>query len=396
MSQFYNLNTIMGYICRYPKVNKMQTILKLTFMLFLCASAQGQSFKGVIINSETQQPISQITIVSSDNTFFATSNDKGEIVLPESIINKKLFINDYEYIYSEKTFTSSQNFTWDLTPNSETLEEIVLYKNPKLILEEIINNSIKSFSSNIKLETYYRENYIENNQVGRFADGIIDFYVNSDQGNVQQVVKQSRAQSYTEINETNELLMSSPRQVLSLSMRFSEIRSLIKDNRHEFYIASKKVGDKTIHTCYISPKEKNRKRFQMKGYFIFDEEKKLILETSFAFDPEKKEYNNKTANVLIGKITFIDQQFKSKYVVADNLYYPTYAKRTIDLSSNSKIAKVKNERANNESYFYVLSIDKTATVPDVNKTSNYENLYSRGTIYKTEFWKDPEIINLNE
>lgn len=95
--------------------------------------------------------------------------------MPESIINKKLFINDYEYSYSEKTFTSSQNFTWDLTPNSETLEEIVIYKNPELVLEEIINNSIKSFSNNIKLETYYRENYIENNQIGRSADGILDF-----------------------------------------------------------------------------------------------------------------------------------------------------------------------------------------------------------------------------
>lgn len=378
------------------KTNKMQTILKLTFILLLCVSVQAQSFKGVIINNETQQPISQITIISSDNTFFATSNDKGEVILPESIINKKLFINDYEYSYSEKIFTSTQKFTWDLTPNSETLEEIVIYENPELTLEEIINNSIKSFSSNIKLETYYRENYIENNQIGRFADGMIDFYVNSEQGSIQQVVKQSRAQSYTEINETNELFMSSPKQVLSLSMRFSEIRSLIKDKRHEFYITSKKVGNKTLHTCYISPKEKNKKRFQMKGHFTFDEEKKLILETSFAFDPERKEYNNKTANVLIGKITFIDQQFKSKYVVADNLYYPSYAKRIIDLSSNSKIAKVKNERVNNESYFYVLSMDKKATVPDVNKTSNYENLYSRGTIYKTEFWNDPEIINLVE
>ncbi|HUH26362.1 MAG TPA: hypothetical protein VLY87_07030, partial [Flavobacterium sp.] len=97
-----------------------------------------------------------------------------------------------------------------------------------------------------------------------------------------------------------------------------------------------------------------------------------------------------------GKITFLEMQFKSKYIVTDQLYYPSYAKRVIDITSNSKLAKVKNERANNQSYFYVLGADKTTTIPAENKFYNAGNLYSRGTIYKDEFWKRPEIINIVE
>lgn len=208
-------------------------------------------------------------------------------------------------------------------------------------------------------------------------------------------MKQSRAQSYTEINETNELFMSSPRQVLSLSMRFSEIRSLIKDKRHEFYVASKKVGDKTIHTCYISPLEKSKKRFLMKGYFVFDETKKLILETYYGFDPEKKQYNT-TKNVILGKLDFNDITFKSKFVVNDLLYYPSFSKFSKNLTINSKLAKMKNIKVNNEAFFYTLNATKTNEKPKEERIFKIGTLYNSGDKYSREFWNDPEIINLVE
>src|SRR5690606_7039867 len=109
------------------------------------------------------------------------------------------------------------------------------------------------------------------NQTARFADGIVDFYVNRALNKVQPVVKQSRAKGFTEINELNETFAGSPNEIVASSMRFSRIHTLIKDTkRQEFYITSKKIGDKNIYTCYIIPKEKSKKRFLYKGYFTFD------------------------------------------------------------------------------------------------------------------------------
>ena len=374
---------------------------KQLFLALLCLctiSSIAQTFKGVVRNAETNAPAGQITIVSADQTFFVTSNDQGEVVLPENMVNKKLFINDYEYQYSEKAFTNTQDFVWELTPNSETLEEIVIYENPEMILEEVINHSIESFSSNLKLESYYRENYYENNQTARFADGIVDFYVNRALNKVQPVVKQSRAKGIAEISEVSESLMGSPSKLVDFAMQFNRLSKLIEDKRHEFYITSKTIGDKTIYTCYINPKEKSRRgmmNFLFKGYFRFDAEKKLILETNLGFAPEKKKYNNKPVNMIIAKITVWDYLIKAKYNVTDNLYYPTYAQWLFKGNVNSKLAKVDNEQVHSQSYFYVLSANKVLEMPAENKVHS-GNLYSRGSIYKEEFWKRPEIINLEE
>src|SRR5690554_4302953 len=106
----------------------MNLFIKALLFLFIGTMANAQSFQGVITDLETGKPISQITIVSADQTYFVTSNEKGEVVLSENIINKKLNINDYEYQYREKTFTSLQLYVCELTSNSETLDEFVIYE----------------------------------------------------------------------------------------------------------------------------------------------------------------------------------------------------------------------------------------------------------------------------
>lgn len=371
----------------------MNLFIKVLLFLFISAIANAQSFQGVVTDIETGKPISQITIVSVDQTYFVTSNEKGEVVLPETILNKKLFINDYEYQYSEKTFTSPQSFVWELTPNSETLEEIVIYEDAAKTLQEIIDNSIKSLSSNIKLETYYRENYIENNQIASFADGIVDFYISD---KIDMVAKQTRVKDFSEVNEENRAMANTPTQIVDISLRFSVLKKMLKDKKkYEYYVTAKKVGEKTIHTCYITPLEKSKKRFLMKGYFVFDEANKLILETSYGFDPEKKKYNS-PVNLIIGKIDFNNISFKSKFITTNLLYYPSYSKLSKDLTINSKLAKMKNVRVNNDSFFYTLNAVKTNKKPAEERIFKMGTLYSSGNKYSREFWNDPEISTLSE
>lgn len=369
----------------------MKLISTITLSLFCSIVSQAQTFKGVVKNAETQQPVSQITIVNEDQSFFTTSNEQGEVVLPDTVLNQKLFIDDYEYVYSEKTFTNTQPFVWEVQPNSETLEEIVIYENGSKILEEIIKNSIKSFSKNTKLESFYRENYIENNQIASFAEGIVDFYMGD---KIDMVAKQSHVEDFAEVDDFNRSSVSSPAEIVEASMRFNALLDMLKDkNKYEFYVTAKQVGNKTIHTCYISPLEKSKKRFLMKAFFVFDEAKKLILETNYAFDPEKKQYNS-TINVVITKIDINDVHFKSKYMVTDYLYYPSYAKFSKEAIVNSKLAKVKNAKINNESFFYAISATKTNEKPAEERIFKLKSLYSSGNKYSKEFWNDPEIKNL--
>lgn len=374
----------------------MKKHLFLLLIFFCQLYSFAQTFKGIVINNETSEPIGQITIVSADKTFFVTSNDKGEVVLPESMLNKKLFISDYEYAYSENTFNASKYFVWELTPNSETLEEMVIFEHPEIYLNGIIANSIKSFVSNTKLESYYRENYFENKKQASFAEGIVDFYVNNNLENVEMVVKQSRIKDFYNVNPTNRAVSSKPQDVIESSMLFSMLKKIIQDKKHyEFYITAKKVGEKTIHTFYVNPKEKSKAKHLFKGLVVFDDEKKLILETNFTFDPDRKKYNT-TINKIIVKADIKDIRFESKYMVSEDIYYPSYAKRTIDAIANSKLAKIDNARINNQAYFYVLSADKTIKRPSQNIIYNSGNLYNNGNKYTVEFWKNAKVINLVE
>lgn len=369
-------------------------ILLLTLFCELATFAQ--TFKGVIKNNETNEPIGQITITNTENSFFVTSNEKGEVVLPENMLNQKLLIDDYEYVYSEKVFTNTKSFIWELTPNSETLEEIIVFTDLTKFLEEVIDNSIKSFTPNTSLETYYRENYFENNKIASFAEGLVDFYIGGNTEPVLMLAKQTRTQDFVTVDEFNRYVISTPNELVEASMRFNVIRSLITDKKkYEIYVTAKQVGDKTVHTCYISPKEKSRKRSLIKGYFTFDAEKKLIYETNYAFDPEKKKHNT-TMNLIIGKIKIDEQKFQSKYIIGDNFYYPSYTTRTIEVVTNSKLAKMKDVKVHNQVYFYVLKAKTDTLKPEITKTLNNETLYSKGTVYKDEFWKLPEIINLTE
>ena len=361
--------------------------------LFIGITSNAQTFQGVIKNIETGEPIGQITIISSDQTFFVTSNEKGEVVLPESILNKKLFIDDYEYVYSEKTFTNTHPFVWELTPNSETLEEIVIYEDLKSFLKDVINNSIKSFNRNISLKTYCRENYLENNQLACFADGLVDFSINSVE-DVQSSIKQSRVKEYIDPNdEFSRQFNTSPANLAKRSMQFNFIKGLIKNKNYDFSVTAKLVGDKKIHTCYITPKEKSKKRYLSSGYFTFDEDKKLILETSFALAEEKLKYN-KPVNAILIKIELLEDNFVSKYLVTDNLYYPTYAKFNTKLFITPKGKDLKTIKLHSQSSFYTLKVNKsTSSKPDAFSSST---LYNRGTLYNTEFWNDPEISTLSE
>ena len=210
------------------------------------------------------------------------------------------------------------------------------------------------------------------------------------------VVKQSRIKDLYNVNPTNRAVSSKPQDVIESSMLFSMLKKIIQDKKqYEFYITAKKVGEKTIHTFYVNPKEKSKAKHLFKGSVVFDDEKKLILETNFAFDPDRKKYNT-PINKIVVKADIKDIRFESKYMVSEEFYHPSYAKRTIDAIANSKLAKIDNAHINNQAYFYVLSADKTTKRPSQNIIYNSGNLYNNGNKYTVEFWKNAKVINLVE
>lgn len=376
-------------------------ITALLVFLFCQYLTMAQSIQGRILDAETKKPLSQITVFTADASVFVTSNQKGEITLDaQQVLHQTLYIDDYEYEVSEKTITSTESFDWYLVPHHETLEELVIYKRPiKDVLLEVIDHSTASFSKNTKIEAFYRENYLKNNRVETYAEGLMDFYIGKSLKNISTVVKQSRVVDlYTNPQDTIDMSATAtekPGDLIETSMRFQFLRKLITSKDYEYVVKSKMVGERQLYTCYISPKEKSTKRFLYSGYFVYDDAKKLILETQFTFDENKKIYN-KTVNIIIAKIDFLDIKYKTKYVDTENFYYPTYANMYYDLIIQSKLAKIKDLRVNVNSYFYTLHFVETQSFPSEDQLFTKRSLFDNGNAYTESFWLDPSIQNLSE
>jgi len=368
----------------------MKKHITLLFIFFYTLTVSAQSFNVFLIDAETKQPVSQAVLINEDESFSTISNDKGEVTLPQLVLNKRIYIQDYLYLKEAKVFTDLQNYVWEIQPNTETLEEVIIDKNIKITLQEVIANSIKSFSKDIKLNTYYRENYYNDKSLACFGDGIVDFYIEKT-SYIQSVIKQSRTKSFAATSNTNMRASYSLENVIDATMQFRVIQEFLKDKKYEFYVTAKQVGNKTIHICYFNSKEKVKKRLLRNGYFVFDADKKLILESRFGLDPHKQKYN-KAMNFVLGKIHISGFEFHSKYVDTETSYYPSFARNKKQGNFNSKLAKIDNEKLNNEVYFYVLRASKIEKIPV--SFSATGTLYSKGTKYSYEFWNIPEIKNL--
>ena len=368
----------------------MKNYTYLLFCLLFGQLAIGQNIKATLMDSETNLPIQQIAVISDDESFFGVTNDKGEVILPENLINQTVFVDDYLYMYEEKTLKSSEDFVWELQPNSETLEELLIYKNPKPVLQEVIDNSIKSFSTDAGLETYFSSKGSVATYSHFSTDAIVNVYMKPD--NVVDIaVVQCRAKEELNEEEKNSISLSSrlahPSN-FSQVLYFEQIKEMLDQIKHyEISITSKKVGESTIHTCYFYPKEKSKKKMMIAGYFSYNADKKLILEVKYDTPEEKVKYNK--MNVLIASVRDVTVSYHIKYAVTENHYYPTYSQYAGKALVRAKIAKI-DTKMDFVNEFFILS-DQPRPISQ-NQLLN-ENPIDIGDRYTEKFWTDPRIQN---
>lgn len=365
---------------------------KYFFLLCLCSSAVfAQNIKATLIDNETKDPVQKVAVISDDESFFGVTNDKGEVLLPENLINQTIFVDDYLYLYAEKTLTSSENFVWELQPNSETLEELLIYSNPKSILQEVIDNSIQSFSANSGLEAYFRSKGSVASYSQYHSDAIVNVYMKP--GNeVDIAVLQSRSKEKLNEEEKNKVSISSslahPKENFSQTLKFRHIAEMLDQfKQYEVTITSKKVGESEIHTCYFTPTEKSKKKMLIAGYFTYDADKKLVLEMKYETPQEKVQYNK--VNIIIASIRNVYLDYHAKYTVNNNRYYPSFCEYTVNAQVRSKMANL-DSRMDFVNEFYILS-DKPKAMSDSQILN--ENPLEIGDRYTENFWNDPRIQN---
>lgn len=370
----------------------------LLFFLFIPVFVHAQIVKGIVKEKTSKESISFLTVAVENSDVYVLTNENGEFQFNLSDIKGKNIIVDNIYFEPFSIKINDGNFiNIELTELGFTLEEMVVYNQPiRKVFEDIISNSEKKMRTNVKMETYYKEDYFQDGKKYFFADGLVDFYVKNKTTKIDPVVRESRLVDSNTNKQLNavELEYSASvdvNDVMESSMRFKFLRNILKNKLYDFVVTSKKAGDKTLHTLYIEPKDEADERFLFSGKVIFNEEEQLIYDLDFQFAEDFKKYNSEI-NILIAKINIYDLKRTVKYNQVNGSYYVTYNNVYFDFNVSRNKGR-KSERIKGNSEVITLGVESNTNFPAKNEIYKQKYLFKNGNNFSYEFWNDELIKN---
>jgi hypothetical protein len=391
----------------------MHKIYLLLFSLIvLSTNAQNQVFEGKIIDKTSQETMPFANIYVQNSTQGVISNEDGVFKFYIPIGAEYIEVGHLGYktqVFSVKEI-KAEPITIYLEADEMALEEVIVTNKPiNQLLAGILSNSKNQLDKSIKLETYYREFVQINNQYSKFADGMIDFYIQPKKKEKivsKLIVNQSRAfqlASVDEIEKKGKADLSEMDSFFDIQkaangfFTYEYIDRLTSDKaneNYEFELRSKKdQNGNALEVIYLKPKP-NVKKALLTGKIIYDPINKVVLDIDIKMSEYHKQHVE-TINALIMKFAVHDIQIKQTYKFINGKYIPGYRKSLIDL--HIKFGKQMNDRMMCISDLVVTDfIDDVSSLPEKNKIFKERNLYANGMNFTENFWETNNALPLSE
>lgn len=368
-------------------------------LLFLTISYQinAQKIKGIITNSETNEPIEHVMITGNISGKSTVTNNEGRFQLNIATHDTKLIIKHIDYFSKEIVINSKTNFTIILEPSSEYLEEIVILNTPiKSEILKAIKTSQDRFAKNIKLNTFYRELLYINDEMYQYEDAEADYYLQSiNKSNV--IIKESRSVKFKN-NAAKTFDSLSPityywgdlRERVSYEFDFKLMKSILNDKEYELYLTTKTSGDGTeLFIVHFHPTE-NAKKATLMGTMVYGAKDYLIREVKaqlaekfIANNQYQQEKNHRFKRSFYNRTTLFN--------LHNNNYTLTYTSYRI-----YGVSQVLN-RLTKVGGFVELLVDDIVSNPTAVNKNDYlihEKLTPLGKNYKTKYWEKFNVVPL--
>lgn len=391
----------------------MKKIYLLLFVFsYLTSVGQSLSFEGKIIDKTTQEPIPFVNVFVRQSTQGVISNTDGifKFYIPTNTETVEISHLGYKSKIFPVKEINSEFTTIYLEADEFALEEVIVTSKPvKQILAGIIDNSKLQLDKSIKLETYYREFVKINNKYSKFADGLIDFYLQPKRKTkieANLVIKQSRAFQLVEkgeIDQKGKLDLSELDSFFDIQkaangfFSYELIENILAKKTsedYEFELRSKKDQDgNSVEIIYIIPKPKIEEAL-FEGKIIYDPINKVVLDIDLKMSDDYKKFV-KMNNVLLFKFAIHDIQIKQTYKYNNSKYIPNYCKSIVDL--HVKFGKQMNDRIMCISDLVVTNFNDNVTLlPNKETFFKERNLYSNGINFNENFWETNNALPLSE
>ena len=392
----------------------MKKIYLLFFSLIsLLANAQTGIFQGKIIDKATNESIPFANIIALQTTQGVISNEDGvfKFYIPTNVKTIEISSMGYQSKKFDVAAIDSTFQTISLNVDEIALEEVFVTNKPvSSILASVISNSKSALDKSVKLETYYREFVKINNKYSKFADGLIDFYLQpkkKDKLTATLIVNQSRAYQLTDASEIekkgkanlSELdsffdIQEAANGFFSYDYIEKSFLSKKKSAYYDFELRSKKdQNGTTLEIIYVTPKPEI-KEVLLEGKITYDPVNQIVLDIDLKMSEKHKKHIEIT-NLLLFKYAFYDIQIKQSYKFVNGKYIPSYKKALLDVYI--KFGGKMNDRMMSISDLVVTNFDDSITVIPNKKEAFQENsLYPNGMNYTDRFWETSNIMPLSE
>lgn len=375
------------------------------FTLLIIANfsfSQTKTITGVIKDLTTLLPVESVSISVDNSNLGTISNEEGKfrITLPDT----KNAVNFSHLYYKLENYTVKQNeneIEIFLTPKSFILEEVVINHRPgRELLFDALSASKAKLEKSIVLNTYYREFVNVDGKYTSFSEGLIDYYVKRKSGASDIQVKQSRVFDLKDENASERekaiqsMNLNDVRETVTDAYNFKIVSLLLKSSYYNFGVEIKnEENGNSIEIISIEPKEGLEQPMLYEGSVTYDAKTKLILDINLRFSEAHKKYN-KLINILIAKIKINDYVRKTSFKLDADKYVLIYGQ--IKINAYIKFGKKINNTF--ESLYDVTTLNFKEGEFKLDKDKKYRDssLFKNGNKYTEEFWKNNNIILLNE
>jgi hypothetical protein len=382
--------------------NIIKTFTILSITLFTNQAFSQQKITGQILDSLTQQPIAYALVQNTETTVVSNLEGNFEIFV-NSNQNKNLALGSLGY--QSKTYQIDKLSTLIglkiyLTPQSITLNEVIV--KPINIIELLISStktSSEKFNNSVFLSGYYREVVKRDSFLSKYADGLINYYLEKDKKNKTDVtvsVLQSRVKEIDLKEEDDKVDALNSKIDIDILPKYirPNILSVLDSNTFKNYVfqLSEIESKRPVYKITFKPLQ-NATIPLNEGVIYIDKETNLILSLDSKFCPTKNVPYIYSLSLLGITASATDREVIVKYKIEGDNYYPLYCSLSVKISLTSK---KYNQTSSVKSEFLSFKYDNQSVLKPTSNIYTKKYLYKNGSKFTNEFWKSINTISNNE
>lgn len=372
------------------------------FLLSNSSYGQLEKITGTVISKIGSEPVPYVGIGIIGKPTGAVTNAEGRFALYGSP-HDTVCVSHINY-ETKKIVLSSlkpEGYTITLSPKVYILDEVAIEAESIVgILKKSISHSREGLGIPLRLETYYREFVKIDNHYTKFSDGLLhyDLLGSAEKPKTRVSVVQSRAKELpTETDQEMDWDLTSPIDVgKALNPFLLEKLDQIAENavQYDFQILSRSTKtDENRLEIRFAPKLTVQEPLY-NGIVIVDKSTKYIVSFNCELEqnPEKP---GKEKNLIFLKGSVTQFSLTVLFKLSGSNYEPWYSGIRAGL-------RLWNNKKFDHTFLFMsdLVVNKTVVPPFdliTNKEAyNKKALYSLGSNYQFDFWKDQNTIQLTE